>query len=553
MPDLPLGQPMPQSTRSEDSVEWARRQLQRCADSHASCQTPSSEPLRMPTRIIDIGSCDWDLISLVDSPRQFESYACLSYCWGDRPFLATRKDTIDSHRARIPWDLLPLTFQDAILFLRRLGIRYLWIDSLCIIQGDSDDWKRESSQMASIYQNAHLVLSATKSANAHGGLFAEPGDEYEPHVLPVPAPDGRTEHVWFRRSPTHLPGPLVFGRRQQKALLPTLSRGWIFQERLLAARVLHFGPQELLWECQAQSACQCAGPGRHQPPAAAVSRLSWGRGSTQSKSAFGIRGWPTWGGAERELGRCWHELVEEYSRLQLTHEADVFPAFSGVARCFQEVWRSASLAGLWRRSLPCDLLWHVDVHDPVEGPGPRTWGRPRAWRAPTWSWASVNSPVRIVDTSAGLEACCEVEEAVCEAAGIDPTGEVVGGFIVLRGNVIPTVLNYSDVGSGAQRPWNLYRLDIVKNLVSNVWADTDTSGQGRDHLPPRSEVYCFPVGVKTISKAVECLLLKKVDVEEETRYETYERLGQMELPWSPRAGLDEWIDPARRNHTIKIV
>ena len=509
----------------------------------------------MPSRIIDIGTSDRDRIYLMDSPDQFEPYACLSYCWGRHPFLATKFDSLNSHRARIPWDLLPLTFQDAILFLRKLGIRYLWIDSLCIIQDDSDDWKQESSQMASIYQNAHLVVSATKSANAHEGLFAQLDDQFQPHVLPVTTPDGRTEHIWFRRSLTHMPGPFSFFRKGEPPL-PTLSRGWIFQERLLASRVLHFGPQELLWECQTQSACQCTAAGNSGPQLGPLPRTSLERGVMQMKSAFNIRSWTSWDGSERELGRCWHRLVEEYSRLQLTHEMDIFPAVSGVSRRFQEAWKSKSLAGLWMKSLPCDLLWYVDVHDPIYGPGPVQWGRPWSWRAPTWSWASVNSPVRFIDTSHGLEPCCEVKEAVCEAAGIDPTGEVAGGFLVLRGNVIPTVLNYSDLTPDRSRPWNLYRLDITKNRVSNVWADLDTSGRGSHHLAPGSQVYCFPIGVRRISKDVECLLLKKVDAEEKTgyeTYETYERLGLIEVPRVPPDGLDEWMDPLTRNQTIKVV
>lgn len=489
----------------------------------------------------------------MDSPDRAEQYACLSYCWGHHPFLTTRFDTIDSYRRRIPWDLLPPTFQDAISFLRKLRIPYLWIDSLCIVQDDSNDWKRESSQMASIYQNAHLVISATKSANAYEGLFSQIGEEFQPHVLPVPTPEGYTEQVFFRRSLTHMRGPTNFGPRRETDL-PTLSRGWIFQERLLATRVLHFGPQELLWECQGHSSCQCTVNRVTTPTNAAasfLSRVTWGARALQLKSSFNIRSWGSW--SDRELSRCWHSLVEEYSRLHLTHETDIFPAFSGVAKRFQGAFRSEVLAGLWRKSLLADLLWHVQTQGERHGTGPGFWGRPESWRAPSWSWASVKCPVSYIDTSDGLDACCDILEAACEAAGIDPTGEVAGGSLILQGNLIPTDLNYSALSVNEVMPWNLYGLGVTKNKVSNVWADADTSVPGSNHLPQGSEVYCFPVGVGSISKAIECLLLRKVMVEKEAAYGIYERIGLVEVPRAPRDRLDQWVTSFKMSRTIKVI
>lgn len=60
---------------------------------------------------------------------------------------------------------LPPLFQDAIIITRQLGLRYLWIDSLCIIQDSLRDWETEAAKMASIYQNSYVTISATDASN----------------------------------------------------------------------------------------------------------------------------------------------------------------------------------------------------------------------------------------------------------------------------------------------------------------------------------------------------------------------------------------------------
>lgn len=101
-----------------------------------------------------------------------ESYICLSHCWGDFQPIRTTTTNIEDHKKSIPWQFLPQTFQDAIDLTRFLSIRYLWIDSLCIIQDDRDDWAKESAAMASVYGNSYLTISATAAANCSKGLYA---------------------------------------------------------------------------------------------------------------------------------------------------------------------------------------------------------------------------------------------------------------------------------------------------------------------------------------------------------------------------------------------
>ncbi|KAK4190632.1 P-loop containing nucleoside triphosphate hydrolase protein [Podospora australis] len=108
------------------------------------------------------------LVSLMGVPAD---YVCLSRRWGDSKFLTTTTLNIDAHKTSIKTSDMPKTFQDAISFTRSLGLRYLWIDSLCIIQDDLDDWKAEAEAMARVYMNSYLTLMAVDASSAESGLF----------------------------------------------------------------------------------------------------------------------------------------------------------------------------------------------------------------------------------------------------------------------------------------------------------------------------------------------------------------------------------------------
>jgi hypothetical protein len=122
------------------------------------------------------------------------------------------------------------------VYARKLGIRCLWIDSLCIIQDDRDDWYREAANMRQIYQNIMLTLAATDSTDGSHGLFRSP-----------PPPPRGIELKGRGSAP-----PLYFARVASSRQLensPLLQLAWVYQERLLLPRILHFSPGELIWEC----------------------------------------------------------------------------------------------------------------------------------------------------------------------------------------------------------------------------------------------------------------------------------------------------------------
>lgn len=501
----------------------------------------------MPKRVLDIAG---DIIRLLDSEKLSAPYACLSYCWGKDSFLATTTASLDRHRSCIPYSSLPLTFQHAISVLRKLNIHYLWIDSLCIVQDDVEDWKEQGAEMADIYQNAHLVISALKAAGAHEGLFQNLDVSFSPRTVSVQIREGRPEKIHVRHPLTHLESDLP-----GTVPLPALHRGWIFQERLLASRIVYFGPQELMWECHTKSACQCIESPEINPIDGPISHFTaFGSNMLQPKYTFGIRDWPF--STERKLACTWRKLVEHYTTLNLTRREDIFPAFAGISSRFQSASKSASLAGLWRKTLLPDLLWNVHIESIAVTIDFANLSKRCAWRAPSWSWASVNRPVNFFYTHDAFiqEECCSVEEAVCDPAGADRAGQSQGGHIILKGNLIPTVLQYYPALASTPSLRH-YMLDILEGTGHQIYADCDSSIPGEDHVPNGSQVYCFPLVRESQiqPQSIGALLLKRVGFDDGACCGLYKRIGCLLATPFPFDAFDAWIEPSKRVTVVKII
>lgn len=141
---------------------------------HQDCH---SEPESVPTRLIDVGSLKHPILRLIDTrenPISSKAYIALSHPWGDTvkyPPFCTSQANIASHSAGIPHEELPATFQDAVHCTRELGIRYLWIDSLAIIQGDDGDFNDEAKRMENVFSDAYCVLAASRATNQRDGFL----------------------------------------------------------------------------------------------------------------------------------------------------------------------------------------------------------------------------------------------------------------------------------------------------------------------------------------------------------------------------------------------
>ncbi|KAF2262925.1 HET-domain-containing protein, partial [Lojkania enalia] len=288
----------------------------------------------LPLRVLDVNHDSPSGVALFETQGLSAPYACLSHCWGGHQPLTTIRANIEEHKKAIHWTCLPKTFQDAIIFVRRLLIRYLWIDSLCITQDDAQDWTIQSAQMASIYRNSSITLSAAWAAGPHDGLFIQKPP--------------RTH------SQTTDPGP---NKRKQAPHLPSrhplLSRAWAHQERLLSPRVLHFG-HELLWECMTHSTCEC-GSAAHDNVRSSLF-TNWPlRKTFFHPLAFSLF-------SRVDIANVWQGIVRDYTRLQLSNASDIFPALSGAAKLLRAALeekgvRSGYVAGLWEDWFVEDCLW----------------------------------------------------------------------------------------------------------------------------------------------------------------------------------------------------
>ncbi|KAG4427885.1 hypothetical protein IFR05_016628 [Cadophora sp. M221] len=168
---------------SNPSFAKTRAWLSNCAAIHPKC---SSAPTQLPTRVIDVGDPDGGTPCRVYEPQnEFGHYMALSHCWGPPELIfKTTAQTLEQNKSELPWARLSKTFREAIEVTRRLGVRYIWIDSLCILQDDEDDWNKEAANMGNIYKNAYLNLAATASSNGMGGLHVERDDDFG--EIPMP-------------------------------------------------------------------------------------------------------------------------------------------------------------------------------------------------------------------------------------------------------------------------------------------------------------------------------------------------------------------------------
>lgn len=415
-----------------EAVRWNRAKtwINTCFASHSICKLRHSSPSSrfFPTRVIHVpfGPMVPDLrYNLIDTRTHSADslglqYVTLSHCWGepkDPPYRTTSGNIAERLSAGISRDELPPTFTDAIDTTLRLRVPFLWIDSLCIIQGDKDDWAVECTKMADVYMNSFLNISATSATSSKDGLTSS----YELHPRLV-----NTGWLNERDGRYRLIDPDFWRERVTDAQVNT--RGWVLQERVLAPRVLHFGFDQLLWECCELSASE-------EFPGGMPSKYvgDYVRGQLdfkQTTNLFISPGQLTKPhnsvdyNTYRKFHDMWQRLGTMYGRCELTQpDADKFMAISGLARVIQRELDDEYLAGLWKKNLLGDLLWRVHkTQRKIQGTVPdglyeRRWDyskRAATYRAPSWSWASVDGLVKLgyyADLSGKLESIEEGDSA----------------------------------------------------------------------------------------------------------------------------------------------
>ncbi|KAF2656521.1 HET-domain-containing protein, partial [Lophiostoma macrostomum CBS 122681] len=339
--------------------------LQECSRTHSACGAATEHEL--PTRVIDVGRDGEQEPRLVETSGRRGQWVALSYCWGGAPPLTTA-ETYERNLEALPFSSLPKLFQDSVTVVRSLGFQYLWIDTLCIIQGDKKDWERECSRMRTVYEHSAITLSAPAASSPDFTMLHNRSS--------VP-------QVWFRFQDSTLSAGISHilpdtnaGMPKQQSS-PLSTRGWILQERLLAPRSLYFGENLMYWECR--SADRFENLSSEQPIESPLGPVP--------KSVF--KGLLDSSEPKSQGREMWRRLVETYCTCDLTNPLDRLPALSGLAQKMNIELQDLYMAGLWLGGLKKDLAWFRDPHTTKTAPEANV-----SYKAPSWSWASQVLPVK---------------------------------------------------------------------------------------------------------------------------------------------------------------
>ena len=422
-------------------------------DSQHRCYNGDSEPGKsgLPTRVLDI-SQGTSNIYLREAAGLHGRYICLSHCWGSKLPLRTTLDNLDKHQQNIPWDTFPVVYKETILISRRLGVHYVWIDSLCIVQDSKSDWAHESRSMCGVYANAYLTIAATASANCSVSMNQPLGispDSQSETVLHQVGGCGSVEQHSLMSIETPIPGNCMrssISRHGHTRTLPLQDRAWAFQEQMLSSRVIHLTGPELVWQCKREFLCDCPRQRDMTHYMDQKSGLFHQQLEAQTKLGY------SQGNNSRSIAELWRTVVMGYTKRSLTYDADKLPALSGMAHMFARMrpW-TTYIAGAWAdttesSTLLTDLMWYVDSHSYYNG---WTTRRPPQWVAPTFSWASVRDQVNFATSpkfslypmdetfeSGVAETHVEILEVNCQPSTEDPMGQINSGVLKVKGQAM---------------------------------------------------------------------------------------------------------------------
>ncbi|KAI9778574.1 MAG: hypothetical protein M1839_007967 [Geoglossum umbratile] len=581
---------------SEETFSLISRWLSSCVDGHAACRPSDSACL--PLRVLDVGAPG----SKGVYPEPFLSvganrpgkYATLSYRWGDGLTLTTTLSTLETWKEGMALCSMPQTFRDAIEVTRRLGIRYLWIDALCIVQDSPQDWQEQSAIMSQVYMDAWLNISTEGALDPQSGFLNERKileirSCRHPTLLGSSAgPDGAAVSTAKVICPT-------VPRRDQILSLGSLnSRGWILQERALSKRTLHFSLHGIYWDCLSQSATERepellrpgSGPAFRMSIHARENDLDTIRNGIQylcNQDAEDLLGFL---GPEAESAPCygeepsrrllrnlskspkerkaihfdcphyhpqpacmppdaiigqfvaahslWYLLITEYTTRSLTRPSDRLPAVSGLARIFQNLFgtRSKYVAGIWSGDALNGLTWRRATPTPIiEDAGK---GRIADSRL-----IEPCSSAPSFSLTGGESYSAEILSIDATPPGHNPLGEVSGGSLRLRAWAIP-----------------LHRLRSDRPKKSNF--DRDGEAELSDKRILCISLRNTPSGYMgdTPSILKQCLMLLPNDL----GGETYRRMGYWEqwiirsLPSSPhfKDMIDDFDEIQKHLESVKL-
>ncbi|KAK5997174.1 hypothetical protein PT974_02527 [Cladobotryum mycophilum] len=439
-PVVNRGRKLSGSTGGHLAMSQVIKWLDECRQNHEGCSV--RDHWFVPTRLIYVGGEDPDVVELIENPEPSTVYAALSHRWTQET-IAVRLETSNLSRRKqkgIRISEFPQMMQDVISVLRQLEIQHVWIDCMCIIQDDKEDWQREALTMASIYANAELTVAATGCNSSGQSLFRSRGG---PDQLAIDIARINGQAVFIRRALPHFTWADIeqawFAGHEwidAEVEWPLLSRGWVYQEQLLSRRMLHFTRNEVLWECYDMTKCEC---GWHEND----------RNTTSDSSEWNKR---------PSAAKEWKQIVQEYAKRPLTYYSDRLPALAGIAKDIAKFTGEDPknyVCGLWTNDLHTGFFWYLSE--------PPTGLRIDS-KMPTWSWASV---VGLIEFWSSLREDVEFLDCKAEFHGDAFMGDVENASITVSGLVVPATVHHG-------QDW----IDVVSSLAVEVEEDSSLFAVG---------------------------------------------------------------------------
>jgi hypothetical protein len=482
-------QSMGAHTASPRSFKNAREWLRSCVDGHPEmcdqqllhfCTVfgePKLESQDVPARLIDVSTCnargkteepqaycEWDskgapddgcsressrIVGMAESDIVHGQYIALSYRWGSHPYegYITTTKNLSSRKRNLVEHELPTTFQDAIHITRSLGVQYLWIDAVCIMQDSNKDWLQESKKMGSIFANSLLTLFAAAGEDSKAGMFNKRstyGGNDSKHrkervALCTTLPSSNVRSTLYIMDPGFSNDMF---RRPHVEDGSLLNRAWCLQEDFLSARKLYYTDDQLYWHCD-HTAISEDGLANSTIPTPSFLGCSPIHPIMDSQKAL-------------HLSRVWYRNVigYDYSRRDITEATDRLIAVAGLARHVATVVGSRYIAGLWENSVLEGLLWWPSIQR-----------RHKPYCAPSWSWASQVGRVEFHDLLSQLDTMisdCEYVRADIGLRSDDEYGGVSRAALTLRSKVVQLTVESSPIsepevrslatGAGRRRP-----------------------------------------------------------------------------------------------------
>lgn len=491
---------------------------------------------------------------------EYGEYVALSHVWGvGKGLPKTSTKTIESYKRGIAWTSLPRALQEAVVLTRALGIRWLWIDALCLIQDDPASKLEESMIMDEIFGNAFLTIAATSAPDSSNHpLFPV---QVQPFKIQATDNKGSAFKIFVREQPSHYSFKAPFDEsahmndwelpfnisEDSNQDTPLLKRAWTFTERLLSPRILHFTKSEMIFECCEGYQCEC---GRINDPifdsrATDSIKQEFGRiiaetnrrpsfdGSVQDQmqgiesvtsqlaSTTLTNGAKNISQRREEALQLWSYIITEFTARNITYDSDRLLAIASIAKQLSSSLHSGYVAGQWTFST-MGLLWYPNDSTRCRRSNPLL-----GHNVPSWSWASIEGSPIFFDTASAMDLACRVSFASSQG-DVSSWSPLSGDTMELSAAMATEVTLISTGSTDVHPSYLLSKNGIVVDFTPDI-------------MPPRGDILlrngetlvCVFVSMTYRSSIIGLVLQRSKNSD------IYRRIGRLECYECSQEGNDE--------------